>query len=49
MFRLPDDATGTTAEWVQVGPTFGGYEVLRFDEERDFLTLLSPTRKTVFP
>ncbi len=39
MFRLKDDVAGTAAAWVQVGQTFGGYEVLRFDEHRDILTL----------
>jgi hypothetical protein len=40
MFRLKDDAAGTAAAWVQVGQTFGGYAILRFDERRDLLTLL---------
>jgi hypothetical protein len=46
MFRLQDDAAGGAAAWVQVGQTFGGYEVLRFDEHRDLLTLVKDGTKS---
>ena len=39
LFRLKDEAAGAAAAWVQVGQTFAGHEVLRFDAQQDVLTL----------
>ena len=40
LFRLKDEAAGAAAAWVQVGQTFAGHEILRFDAQQDALTLL---------